>query len=285
MIREVFLSVRMITSIYFFLLSFGVDQKERGVFMALIAVYFSLSAITYFKSDRFQEAGKFLDVPFLPPLIYLSGDPISVFALVPHAVLNTRRNIPATVILLSAGVILTALYYRSNTIQMLSVMLLLASSPVSALIPDITSLIKKEREEKENLRRSYKRLISDYGRWERDRRELEAVNFLIETSTDSPDVKDFLKRVKERFGIKRVHILPKREISSEDSYMDRERGLLSVPVKLEEGGAVVIFEMEEAVQLKDDLVVSALRKAGKMINLYIEGFMDEAYPGKAINIV
>ncbi len=285
MIREVLLAVRLTSSIYFFILSFGVDQKERGVFMALIAVYFSLSAITYFSDGRFREAGKFLDIPFLPFLIYLSGTSISVFALIPQIVLHTRRNAPVSIVLLAIGLMLTAFYYHSNVIHMLSVMVLMVSSPVSALVPDLTALIKKEREEKENLRKSYKRLISDYGRWERDRRELEAVSFLIDTSTESPDVRDFLKRVKERFGIKRVHILPKREIGSEDSYMDRERGLLSVPVRLEEGGAVVIFEMEEAVQLNDDLVVSTLKKAGRMINLYIQGFTDEAYPGKAINIV
>ncbi len=285
MIREVLLAVRLTSSIYFFILSFGVDQKERGVFMALIAVYFSLSALTYFSDSRFREAGKFLDIPFLPSLIYLSGTSISVFALIPSIVLHTRRNAPLSLILLVIGLMLTAFYYHSNVIQMLSVMVLMLSSPVSALVPDLTALIKKEKEEKENLRKSYKRLISDYGRWERDRRELEAISFLIDTSTESPDVRDFLKRVKERFGIKRVHILPKREIGSEDSYMDRERGLLSVPVRLEEGGAVVIFEMEEAVQLNDDLVVSILRKAGRMINLYIQGFTDEAYPGKAINIV
>jgi len=66
--------------------------------------------------------------------------------------------------------------------------------------------------------------------------------------------------------------------------MDRERGILSVPVRLEDGSAVVIFELENPFQLNDDLTVKSLERAGKMVSLYIEGFTDDTSLGKAINI-
>jgi len=49
MIREVYLGVRFLISLYFALLSLTVDQSERGLFMALTAVYFSLFTFPFLR--------------------------------------------------------------------------------------------------------------------------------------------------------------------------------------------------------------------------------------------
>jgi len=126
--------------------------------------------------------------------------------------------------------------------------------------------------------------MKDYARWERDRKELGDLLYLFESCTQNARVEDFLKSIKERYSVRRIHILPRKQQEEGSAYMDRERGILSVPVRLEDGSAVVIFELENPFQLNDDLTVKSLERAGKMVSLYIEGFTDDTSLGKAINI-
>ncbi|GEM_PF-603800 len=284
MIREVFFGVRFLISLYFVLLSFTVDQSERGVFMSIIAVYFSLSAIIYFKNERLVLPNKFIDTLFTPLLSFLSENPYSIFSLLPIIVLHTPRSYASSLSLTTLGILLGIRNFSDQPIELFSVLILMVTAPVSALIPDFISAVKREREVSENIKRSYKRLMKDYGRWERDRKELGDLLFLFDSCTTTPRVEDFLKKVKERYSVRRIHILPKRELESEATYMDRERGILSVPVRLEDGNAVVMFELNSPFQLNDDLLVRSLERAGKMVSLYIEGFTDDTSLGRAINI-
>jgi hypothetical protein len=284
MIREVFLGVRFLISLYFVLLALTVDQEQRGIFMSIIAGYFSLSAVVYFRHERLKVVNTYMDVPFLSLLILLSETPYSVFSLIPLIVLHTPRSTISALALLTAGILLTLRGFSQDPLELFSVLILLVTSPVSALIPDFLSAIKKEREASENIRMSYKRLMKDYARWERDRKELGDLLFLFECCTKNPRVEDFLKGIKEKYSVRRIHILPKRDLETETPYMDRERGILSVPVRLEDGNAVVIFEVENPFQLSDDLLVRSLERAGKMVSLYIEGFTDDTSLGRAINI-
>ncbi len=284
MIREVYLGVRFLISLYFALLSFTVDQSERGLFMALTAVYFSLSAVTYFRWESVKILNSSVDLPFVPILSYLSGSPASLFSLLPLITLHTPRNPLSAALLVALGILLTVNYFSTQPIELFSVLILIVSAPVASLIPDFLQKLKKERETTESIKRSYRTLMKDYARWERDRKELGDLLYLFESCTQHARVEDFLRTIKERYSVKRIHILPKKQQEGTSPYMDRERGILSVPVKLEDGNAVVIFEMENPFQLNDDLTVRSLERAGRMVSLYIEGFTDDTSLGRAINI-
>jgi len=185
-------------------------------------------------------------------------------------------------------VVLTALYFAFSLIHYLKpgrTVLINRIVDLILLPPlDYLNVLKKERDSIKNLRSSYRKLLQDFARWETDRKELENLRFLLNASTESQDVESFLKKVKERFNLKRIHIIPKREVKDYSSLRDRDRGLLSVPVKLEEGNAVIIFELENPFQLNDEVLVSCLERAGRMINLYIAGFAGDSALGRAINI-
>lgn len=284
MIKEVFLGVRFLVSLYFLLISFSLGSPSRSVIVVLTAVYFSLSLLSYLKFEKIRIINKLMDVMLVPPMIYLSGEPKSIFALLPLVVLHTNRSMLSTVLLVLSGVFLTTYLLPKEPLGLFSTLILLVAAPISAMIPDILGIVKKERDQIKNLRSSYRKLLQDLAKWEKDRRELENMKFLIDTSTRSQDVRDFLSRVKERFRVKRIHLVPKDEVESYSPLMDREKGLLSVPVKLEEGNAVIIFELESPFQLNDDLVVSSLEKAGRMVSLFVAGFEDGSSLGRAISV-
>ncbi len=284
MTKEVFLGVRFLISLYFILISFSLPPQERGTVIVLTSIYFTLSLITYLKPEKMRITNRILDIVFAPPLVFLSHTVYSLFILPPLMVLHTNRNPISAGILLLVALGLTAYMVRENVLMTFSTMILMVMAPVSALIPDFVSVIKKERRSIKDLRSSYRRILKEMAKWERDRRELENLRFLIDTSTRSESVEEFLKRVKEKFSIRRIHIIPKRDVESYEILMDRDRGLLSVPVKLEEGNAVIIFELESPFQLNDPLLVGSLERAGRMVSLYIAGFRDDSSLGRAINI-
>ena len=284
MTKEVFLGVRFLLSLYFLLISFTLIPQERGTVIVLTSIYFTLALITYLKPEKMKITNKILDIVFVPSLVFLSEVTYSIFTLPPLIVLHTNRNPVSAGVLLVASLILTVYTLRDNTILLFSTLILMVTAPISALIPDFLSIIRKERKSMTELRSSYRRLLRDMARWEKERRELDNLRFLIDTSTKSDSVEEFLKNVKDRFSVRRIHIIPKRDVDSYEVLMDRDRGLLSVPVKLEEGNAVIIFELESPFQLNDPLVVGSLERAGRMVSLYIAGFRDDSSLGRAINI-
>ncbi len=284
MSKEVFLGVRFLISLYFLLISFSAPGSVRSTLVVLTAVYFSLSLVSYLKPERTRLINRFVDLLLLPPLVFVSNDPRTLFSLIPPLVLHTNRNPLIAGLLLAAGVVLSTYRLSGEPLWLFATLILLVSSPISAMIPDYLNVLKKERDSIKNLRSSYRKLLQDFSRWERDRRELENLRFLLDASTESQDVESFLRRVRERFNLRRIRIIPKREIEDYTPLRDRERGLFSVPVKLEEGNAVIIFELENPFQLNDEVLVSGLERAGRMINLYIAGFSGESTLGRVINI-
>ncbi|MDQ7038702.1 MAG: hypothetical protein Q9N26_05840 [Aquificota bacterium] len=284
MTKEVFLGVRFLISLYFILISFSLPPQERGTLIVLSSIYFTLALITYLRPDRMKITNRVLDVVFAPSLVFLSENAYSLFSLPPLIVVHTNRNPVSAGLLLVASIALSVYMLRDSTLSLFSTMILIVASPVSALIPDFLSVIRKERKSMTDLRGAYRKLLKEMARWERERKELENLRFLIDTSTASDSVEDFLRTVKDRFSVRRIHIIPKRSVDSYEVLMDRDRGLLSVPVKLEEGNAVIIFELESPFQLNDPLLVGSLERAGRMVSLYIAGFKDDSSLGRAINI-
>ncbi len=284
MVKEVFLGVRFLVSLYFLLLSLNLEPPSRSTLIVTTALYFSFGLLSYLKYEKVKFLNRFVDVVFLPPMVFLSQDPKALTSLIPLIVVHANRNTLSAGILLGAGVVLSAYILAKEPLWLFSTLIILTASFLSAMIPDFLSVIKKERDSVNKLRTSYRKLLGDFARWERDRKELDALKFLLDGSTQSQSVEDFLKIVKDRFNVRRIHLVPKRSIDDYTPLMDREKGLLSVPVKLEEGSAVVIFEMESPFQLNDEVIVSSLERAGRMVSLYVAGFEGGPSLGRAINI-
>ena len=284
MIKEVFLGVRFLVSLYFLLASLGTEDPLKGTVIVLTALYFSFALLSYLKFEQTGWINKFIDLAFVPLMAFISGELNSVFSLIPLIVLHTNRNPIAAGLILLSGAALAVYTLAGNPIPLFSTLILLIAASMSAMAPDLIGTIRKEKESIKELRKAYKKLLRDFGKWEKDRRELDHIKFLIKVSTESQDVRDFLKGVKARFRVRKIHLIPKREIESYTPIMDREKGILSVPVKLEEGNALIIFEMESPFQLNDELVVSSLETAGRMVSLFVAGFKDSSSAGRAINI-
>ncbi len=284
MIKEVFLGVRFLVSLYFLLISFSLEPQPRSFLVISTALYFSLSLLAYLKFEKVRVINKLLDLPFLPVLVYLSGHPSSVYTFIPLIVVHTPRSPWVATFLLAEGIAISTYLFITDPLTLFSSLILLISAPISGMIPDFISTIRKDRDSMKRLRISYRKFLQDFARWERDRREMESLRFLLDTSTSSGDFGEFLEKVKEHFKLKSIRITPKRNIDDFSVLKDKDKGLLVVPVKLEEGYAVVIFELESPFQLNDDVLVSMLEKSGRMISLFIAGFEEEGSLERSIKI-
>ncbi len=284
MIKEVFLGVRFLVSLYFLLISFSLEPQARGILVISTALYFSFSLLAYLKYEKIKLLNKLLDLPFLPALVILSGTPTSVYTFLPFIVVHTPRHPWVATFLLAEGIGISAYMLVTEPINLFSTLILLLSAPISGMIPDFISTIRKDRDSMKKLRSSYRKFLHDFAKWERDRREMETLRFILESSVNSKDYNDFLQKVKERFKLKSIRIVPKRNIEDFSVLKDKDKGLLVVPLRLEEGYAVIIFELESPFQLNDDVLVSMLEKSGRMISLFIAGFEEDNSLEKSIKI-
>ncbi len=282
--REVFLGVRFLVTLYFFLLSFNMEAAQKSTLIFTMAIYFSFSLLVYLRFEKLGFVNRVLDLVFIPVMILLSENFQALYSIMPVTVMHASRSMTWGILYSATGVLLSLYTFYGNTLWMFSSSILMLSASLSAMVPELINTIKKERDSIKKLRNSYRKLLQDFARWERDRRELEALKFLTETATSSGDVFSFLQRVKEKFKVKKIHVIPKENIESFKVMKDKDKGLMSVPVRLDEGDAVIIFEMESPFQLNDEVTVRSLERAGRMVSLYIAGFEDNSSAGRAINI-
>ncbi len=282
-VREVFLGTRFLISLYFALISLTMNVSQQSILITTVALYFSIALLMYVRGNTPDLLNKALDLLFIPVMVLLSQNFWTLFALLPATVVHTTRSVQTGLLTAVAGVLVSLYVFSESPILLFSTLILFSSVFVSSLVPDILGQLNREREALKQLRVSYRKILQDFARWERERRELELLKFLTDSALNSQDVKEFLQSVRERLKIKKIRVIPK-EVTDLSVMKDKDKGLLSVPVKLEEGGAVIIFEMESPFQLNDDVVVKALERAGRMVSLYIAGFENDSSVGKAINI-
>ncbi len=250
---------------------------EGKVLIFTSAIYLGLSVLIYFYEPKNQHLRNFHDAVFVPLLILISGVPQSVYVSMPYVVMHINRNSKISFIILASSILL-AFHYTSDIPESLfPTLILLMTGLISGLAPDFTEAVSKKRSSMLKLKRSYNTLIKDFSRWERDRRELRMNKFIIEEAIRSRDFEDFMKRIKEELGVKTIHVLPERVLNSQEPYRDYEKGILTVPVILEEAYAKVLFELEDPFQLKDEELVEALVRVARMLSLFITGFSEETY--------
>ncbi len=269
--------MRLLVAIYFILVGFFSDNELGKVLIFSSAVYLCISVLYYFYPPKREVLKSLLDIVFVPGLILISGSAVSVYSAVPFIVLYINRSYKASIVMLIAAVALTFYHMHTTPQDMFPTLILLMTSLISGLAPDLTETISKKRASMLKLKRSYNTLLKDFSRWERDRRELQVNRFLVELALKSEDLASFMYGVRESFDLRHIYILPKRKVEDMSYSKDYENGALSVPVKLEEGFAVVVFELEDPFHLKDELLVKSLVQAASMVSLFISGFSEEYY--------
>ncbi len=275
---------RLLIAFYVVLISVNEDPDKRGAVLLLLSIYFFLSLITFVLFDRMKILNKLMEPLFLPVFVIFLKSFYSLLIFIPAIAMHINRNLYTGIFLTLEALLLTFSVNTEKDIYLYSSLLLFIAVAITSSVPDIARSLRKERKRIMKMKSLYRKLLKDFSKWELDRKELELTNFLLEASIINNTVEDFLKEVKRKLNVKSIKIIPKIKIDSFEVLKDKEKGLLSVPVKLDEGYAVIIFELESPFQLNDELVVKTLEKAGRMISLYIAGFSDSTKVGKAINI-
>jgi len=131
--KEVFLGVRFLISLFFLLISFSAPESVRGTLVVLTAVYFSLGLISYLKPEKTRLINRFVDLLLLPPLVFLSNDPKTIFSLIPPLVLHTNRNPLIAGLLLTAGAVLSTYQLSEEPLELFATLILLVAT--SGLLP------------------------------------------------------------------------------------------------------------------------------------------------------
>jgi hypothetical protein len=276
-IQDIFLGVRLLVSIYFILLGFFLSSTEGRALIFASALYLGVSVLVYFYQPKRAILGYVHDLLLLPALMLMSGVPQSVYASLPYVVMYVNRNFKIALVMLVLSVVISFYHTGDSPESLFPTLILLMTGLISGLAPDLTEVVNKRRTAMLRLKRSYNTLVKDFSRWERDRRLLKIYNLIIEEAIKSKSFEDFMASIKKKFGVKTIHLLPERSLSSYEPYRDFEKGILAVPVVLEEAYAKVIFELEDPFQLKDEELMEALVRSANMLSLFIAGFSEETY--------
>ena len=141
--------------------------------------------------------------------------------------------------------------------------------------------LRKERLYVRNLRKSYSKLTSEYARLEKGSQNADGL--LLDLLVQSKDIYEYLRNVKDAFELKMVSITPSKGDYIKEPVVDMDNQRLCVPVRLERGEVNVYFYMNSPMQLYDKELMKTLERAGKLINLYIEG-LEERPQAKVIAV-
>ncbi len=270
-VNIVLLTVRLLIALFFVLIAFGKPIGPKSTLLVLSTLYISLSILFYLHPSRGGKLKKFVDVIMLPALCLTSGDVRTVFSLYVPAVFYINRDIAVSLLLFWGSAVL--LLYMGGISNAFYIPLLLALF-LAPLSPDLTESLRKERYYIKKLRSSYRELTRYIPTLEREKKEKEDLSFILESAFKDTSPEEYLKHIKERFSLKKIAIVPKKEISHRESIVDTANSALYVPLFFEKGCAYVVFYMENPFEVHDKDKMRSLEKSAKLLNLYIVGFDD-----------
>jgi len=124
------------------------------------------------------------------------------------------------------------------------------------------------------LRRAYRSIQKELSTLEREKRQKETLLKLLEL-LDSKGPEEYLKGVKEMFELRAIKVFPLKDSAVKECLIDQSSLTISVPVSLEEGGALVVFYLNHPAELMDAELKENLIRCAKMLNFYIIGFEDK----------
>ncbi|MFN4320175.1 MAG: hypothetical protein ACK4FY_06905 [Aquificaceae bacterium] len=265
------LVLRVLVFIYFIAISVEKPYNQKALIIIPSVVYLLLSMYNFLYPGRLKIFKNYGDLLFVPVLAFLSGQKESFLALLPFISLNTSRKVFQGMLFLWLSFAFAFYHYGKLAFALLPILM---SVYVASLHPDLVEAIRKERFYIKNLRRSYSKMASDYGKLEKELLDLRTSALLLDKLQNSPSLVDYLRAIKEEFNVKSISITPLYGSSSKE--IDPSTCSFHVPVKLEKGEAKVSFYLNNPLELYDKQLLENLEKAGKLINLYIEGFEENS---------
>jgi len=108
---------------------------------------------------------------------------------------------------------------------------------------------------------------------EKEKREKERLLELFKL-LDRRTPEEYLKGIKEMYGLRAIKVLALKDNSTEEVLADYQKMVFSVPVKLEQGKALVVFYVNHPAELMDESLKKELIQCAKLLSLYIAGFED-----------
>ncbi len=283
-LRNVIFAVRLITVLFFVVLSITLPLEKRASILVVSAVYLSLVLYGYLFSLPNKPINKFIDAAFLPILSFISNFHPSIYTFIPFIIIFTPRYYPSSIILVGASFILSAYFNISSIQNILLDMLITVAAFIASTSPDFITKAQKELKSVTSLRKTADKLAKEFAHWEVTKRELKNMEILIDLSIKHADIKRFLKEVMDIFDINSITIIPTREHTAPTVKKDEENKTYTVPVSLNKNSALVVFELKNKYQLWDQSLLKTLDKVANMLNIYIEGFPDESIYRKHIKI-
>lgn len=274
MLRDValiHLVVRILTFAFFLVLSLDKPTREQALLIVPASIYLTFSIYNFLYPGRLRIFTKLGDLFFLPLLVFLSKHNFSLIALFPFVALYSSRKVLEGMLFLWFSVVFSFYYYGKLGFFLLP---LLLSLYIASIHPDLVEALKKERFYIVNLRRNYRNLIAEYSRLEKEVYNLKYPYILLEKIQKGANLEDYLRGVKEEFNLKAIKLLPANG-SFTKAEVDIDSCSFQVPVNLEKGKALVVFYVNNPLELYDERLLKSLETAGNLINLYIEGFEEK----------
>lgn len=271
-IALIHLAVRILVFAFFLALSIGKSAKDQALIVVPASVYLTFSIYNFLYPGRLKIFKNYGDLVFLPTLVFLSRESIALLALFPFLALYTSRKVLEGMLFLWLSVGLSIYYYGKTSLILLPLIL---STYIASLHPDLIEALRKERFYIRNLRRNYSKLMEEYSRLEKELSDLKLPSLLLEKLQSSKTLEDYLKSIKEEFNLKAIKITPSNNYSAK-AKKDIDSCSFQLPVNLEKGQAIVIFYLNNPLELYDEGLLKGLEMAGNLINLYIEGFEEKA---------
>ncbi|MCS6957158.1 MAG: hypothetical protein RMK75_01690 [Aquificaceae bacterium] len=265
----IFLGYRVLTFAFFLALSLGKPITEQALLVVPSVLYLLLSIYLFLYPGRLRLFKNYGDLLFIPALVLLSGQKEAIFSLMAPMALYTSRRVFNGMLFLWLSVGFGFYYYGKIGLVLLP---LFTAIFLASLHPDLVEALRKERFYVRSLRKSYSKLASEYARLEKEMENLKTVSALLSILHQSQTLEDYLRALKEEFNLKSISITPLTEGSYEKVVLDRTNCTLQMPIKLERGNALITFYLNNPLELYDEKLTKNLERAGKLINLYLEGF-------------
>ncbi|QID33852.1 hypothetical protein [Pampinifervens florentissimum] len=283
MLRDIgliFLVLRVLLFAFFLALSIGKSPSQQALIVVPSALYLILGIFVFLYPGRLRLFKNYGDLFFLSLLALLTGQKEAILALFTAVALYTSRNVFMGMLFLWLLVGFGFYYYGVWGLVLLPAFLSLF---MASLHPDLVEALRKERLYVRNLRKSYSKLTSEYARLEKGSQNAFREGLLLDQLIQSKDIYEYLRNVKEIFELKMVSITPSKGDYIKEPVVDMDNQRLCVPVRLERGEVNVYFYVNSPMQLYDKELMKTLERAGKLINLYIEG-LEERPQAKVIAV-
>ena len=236
--------------------------------IVLSTLYLSISLIAHFYPWKLKTINNYFDYAFVLPLAILSKEPMAVFSLMIPSLYSFPKDLLPFGI--SALFSLVFLWLNLGPKGLLFSLLILALGLSPSSIELMKSL-QKERKYITKLKDSYNALQRDLLSLEREKIERERLlNIIKLLDKDTPE--EYLRGVKDMFGLKAVKVMALDKDAKEEVQIDQSELALLVPVRLEQAKALVVFYFDHPAQLMDASLKEHLIRCARLLSLYISGF-------------